>query len=85
MRIASLVPSSTEMLFELGLGDSIVAVTHECDHPPAAADLPHLTASVIPEGLSAAEIDAAVREHVGPGRGPVHAGRGDAARRRIPS
>ena len=28
----------------IGLGDSIVAVTHECDHPPAAADLPHLTA-----------------------------------------
>ncbi len=67
MRIASLVPSSTEMLFELGLGDSIVAVTHECDHPPAAADLPHLTASVIPEGLSAAAIDAAVRDHVGRG------------------
>ncbi len=68
MRIASLVPSSTEMLFELGLGDSIVAVTHECDYPPAAADLPHLTASVIPEGLSAAQIDAAVREHVGQGK-----------------
>ena len=68
MRIASLVPSSTEMLFELGLGDSIVAVTHECDHPPAAADLPHLTSSVIPEGLSAAEIDAAVRDHVGRGK-----------------
>ncbi len=68
MRIASLVPSSTEMLFELGLGDSIVAVTHECDHPPAAAELPHLTASVIPEGLAAAEIDAAVREHVGRGQ-----------------
>jgi len=68
MRIASLVPSSTEMLFELGLGDSIVAVTHECDYPPAAADLPHLTRSVIPEGLSAAQIDAAVREHVGQGK-----------------
>jgi iron complex transport system substrate-binding protein len=68
MRIASLVPSSTEMLFELGLGDSIVAVTHECDYPPAAADLPHLTRSVIPEGLSAAQIDAAVRDHVGRGQ-----------------
>ena len=33
MRIASLVPSATEMLFALGLGDSVVAVTHECDHP----------------------------------------------------
>jgi iron complex transport system substrate-binding protein len=62
MRIASLVPSATEMLFELGLGDDIVAVTHECDYPPRALELPHLTRSVIPGGLSAGEIDAAVRE-----------------------
>lgn len=50
------------MLFALGLGDSVVAVTHECDYPEEAADLPHLTHSVIPEGLSAAEVDRAVRE-----------------------
>ncbi|MBA2439820.1 MAG: cobalamin-binding protein, partial [Thermoleophilaceae bacterium] len=62
MRIASLVPSSTEMLFALGLGDSVVAVTHECDHPPEAAGRPHLTRSVIPTGLTAREIDRAVRE-----------------------
>jgi iron complex transport system substrate-binding protein len=62
VRIASLVPSATEMLFALGLGDSVVAVTHECDYPDAATDLPHLTRSVIPEGLSAAEIDREVRE-----------------------
>jgi iron complex transport system substrate-binding protein len=62
VRIASLVPSSTEMLFALGLGDSVVAVTHECDYPEDAKDRPHLTRSVIPEGLEAAEIDAAVRE-----------------------
>jgi iron complex transport system substrate-binding protein len=68
MRIASLVPSSTEMLFELGLGDEIVAVTHECDYPAAAADLPHITRSVIDEGLSAREIDDAVRERTGHGK-----------------
>ena len=62
MRIASLVPSSTEMLFALGLGDDVVAVTHECDYPPEAASLPHITRSVIPEGLTAADIDRAVRE-----------------------
>ena len=62
MRIASLVPSATEMLFALGLGRSVVAVTHECDFPPGAGDLPHLTRSVIPEGLAAAEIDREVRE-----------------------
>ncbi|MGC1165569.1 MAG: ABC transporter substrate-binding protein, partial [Solirubrobacterales bacterium] len=67
MRIASLVPSATEMLFALGLGGDVVAVTHECDHPPAARELPHLTATVLPEGLSAGEIDAAVKAVVGEG------------------
>jgi iron complex transport system substrate-binding protein len=62
VRIASLVPSATETLFALGLGDDVVAVTHECDYPPAAAELPHLTRSVIPAGLPEAAIDRAVRE-----------------------
>jgi iron complex transport system substrate-binding protein len=68
MRIASLVPSSTEMLFALGLGDQVVGVTHECDFPPAAAAHPRLTATVMPEGLSAGEIDAAVKAIVGEGK-----------------
>jgi iron complex transport system substrate-binding protein len=68
MRIASLVPSATEMLFALGLGGSVVGVTHECDWPPEAAELPHLTATVLPPGLDAGEIDAAVKEVVGEGR-----------------
>jgi iron complex transport system substrate-binding protein len=68
MRIASLVPSATEMLFALGLGESVVGVTHECDYPPAASELPQLTATVLPAGLSAGEIDAAVKEVIGEGR-----------------
>jgi iron complex transport system substrate-binding protein len=68
MRIASLVPSATEMLFALGLGDSVVAVTHECDHPPAARSLPHLTRTVLPAGLDARQIDSAVKATVGEGR-----------------
>jgi iron complex transport system substrate-binding protein len=68
VRIASLVPSSTEMLFALGLGDQTVGVTHECDFPPAAAALPRLTATAMPAGLSAGEIDAAVKEIVGEGQ-----------------
>jgi iron complex transport system substrate-binding protein len=68
VRIASLVPSATEMLFALGLGDQVVAVTHECDYPPEAASKPRLTRTVIPEGLSAAEIDAEVRRVTGEGR-----------------
>jgi iron complex transport system substrate-binding protein len=62
VRIASLVPSATEMMFALGLGDSLVAVTHECDYPPEAADLPHLTRSVMADGLASAEIDREVRQ-----------------------
>src|SRR6476620_11439767 len=68
MRIASLVPSATEMLFAAGLGESVVAVTHECDYPPAANSLPHLTRTVIPPGLAPAEIDAEVKRLVGEGR-----------------
>jgi iron complex transport system substrate-binding protein len=56
------------MLFALGLGESVVGVTHECDWPPDAAALPHLTATVLPAGLDADEIDAAVKELVGEGR-----------------
>ncbi len=62
MRIASLVPSATESLFALGLGDRVVAVTHECDWPAEALERPQLTSSEIPEGLSPREIDDAVRE-----------------------
>ncbi len=68
MRIASLVPSATEMLFALGLGDQVVAVTHECDYPPEAAGKPHLTRSLVPAGLSAGEIDVAVRSLTSEGR-----------------
>ena len=62
MRIVSLVPSATEMLYALGLGPELVAVTHECDYPHDALGLPKVTRDVLPTGLSAAEIDAAVKE-----------------------
>jgi iron complex transport system substrate-binding protein len=61
MRIVSLVPSATEMLFALGLGDEVVAVTHECDHPDAARELPKVTRDALPADLTAGQIDAAVR------------------------
>ncbi len=62
MRIVSLVPSATELLFALGLGSDVIAVTHECDFPPAAQELPRVTRDVLPSGLSSAQIDAAVKE-----------------------
>src|SRR4051812_16807434 len=61
MRIVSLVPHATELLFALGLGDDVIAVTHECDYPRAALDKPHVTRDKLPAGLSAAEIDREVR------------------------
>ncbi len=67
VRVASLVPSATEMLYALGVGDRLVAVTHECDYPPGVEQLPHLTRTVIPPGLGPAEIDAAVRERTSRG------------------
>lgn len=62
MRIVSLVPSATEMLFALGAGDEVTAVTHECDYPPEAQELPRITRDVIGPGLESAEIDRVVRE-----------------------
>jgi iron complex transport system substrate-binding protein len=62
MHIVSLVPHATELLFALGAGPEVVAVTHECDYPLEALALPRVTRDVLPGGLSAAEIDRAVRE-----------------------
>ena len=47
MRICSLLPSATEIVYALGLGDGLVGVTHECDYPPEAAALPPITSSAI--------------------------------------
>src|SRR5690349_13102796 len=68
MRIVSLVPSATEILFELGLGNDVAGVTHECDHPPDARTLPKVTRDVIGPGLGPAEVDRAVRELTEQGR-----------------
>jgi iron complex transport system substrate-binding protein len=62
MRIVSLVPHATELLFALGAGAEVVGVTHECDFPAATAELARVTRDALPAGLSAGEIDAAVRE-----------------------
>jgi len=71
VRIVSLVPSATEMLFALGLGDEVIAVTHECDWPEAARDLPVVTYDMLAGGLDAAGIDRAVRERTQQGE-PIY-------------
>ncbi len=67
MRIVSLVPNATEILFALGAGDEVVGVSHECDFPPAARALPILTASALAPSLAAAQVDAAVSAQLASG------------------
>ena len=68
MRIASLLPSTTELACALGLEDLLVGVSHECDFPGSVRTLPHLTSSIIPHGLTQIEIDTFVRKAVQEGR-----------------
>jgi iron complex transport system substrate-binding protein len=65
VRIVSLLPSATEIVFALGLGEDLAAVTDECDWPPEADDKPIVSRSALPPGLATSrEIDEAVREHM---------------------
>jgi iron complex transport system substrate-binding protein len=66
MKIVSLLPSATEIVYALGLGDSLIGVTDECDYPPDAVTKPVISRSALPQGrpLGSREIDAAVRERM---------------------
>src|SRR5467141_3602423 len=66
MRIASLLPSATEIAFALGLGDQVVAVSHECDYPPEASSRPILTKSAIHQKLHRSlDVDREVEQRGG--------------------
>ncbi|HEU4326228.1 MAG TPA: cobalamin-binding protein [Roseiflexaceae bacterium] len=70
MRIVSLLPSATEIVFALGLGDALVGVTHECDYPAPARALPVVTSSLLDHAdATSAEIDHAVSGQLGTGLG----------------
>jgi len=64
VRIASLLPSATEIVCALGLENELVAVTHECDYPDSVRDKPVLTRSVLSGASSGAEVDRHIRELV---------------------
>jgi iron complex transport system substrate-binding protein len=72
VRIVSLLPSATEILFAIGAGDEVAGVTHECDFPPEAAHLPHLTSSALPVAGTPAEIDRHVRANLHAGSSIYH-------------
>jgi len=71
-RIVSLLPSATEILFSLGVGDRVVGVTFECDTPAEARSRRIVSTSAIPDGLTPAEIDAIVRERTAAGEDLYH-------------
>lgn len=68
LKIVSLLPSATEMVAELGQFENLQAVSHACDFPQGVADIPIITKSIVPEGLSSAEIDAFVARALRDGR-----------------
>jgi iron complex transport system substrate-binding protein len=70
VKIVSLLPSATEIVYALGLGDALVGVTDECDHPAEAVTKPVISRSALPQGRvqSPRQIDDAVRERVGTGQ-----------------
>lgn len=72
MRIVSLLPSATEMLFALGAGDEVVGVTFECDFPARAQTRTIVSTSSMPHGLNSAEIDRYVSEAIARGEDLYH-------------
>lgn len=72
MRVVSLLPSTTEILFAIGAGDDVVGVTFECDHPAEARSRTIVSTSALPEGLDAAAIDAFVTGAVQAGEDLYH-------------
>ena len=68
MRVVSLIPSATEILFAVGAGDDVVGVTFECDHPAQARERRVVSSTTLPEGLSPREIDDAVAAAVAAGQ-----------------
>lgn len=70
MRICSFLPSATEIVYALGLGEQLFGVSHECDHPPEARKLPRVVGSVFEDRhYSSSEIHETIRERLTEGKG----------------
>jgi iron complex transport system substrate-binding protein len=72
VRIVSLLPATTEILFAVGAGDDVVGVTFECDYPLEARSRTIVSTSAMPEGLTPSEIDAFVSAAAGRGEDLYH-------------
>lgn len=70
MRICSFVPGATEIVYALGLEDSLYGVSHECDYPPAVLDVPKVVYSTLDNATAGSgEIDQWIRERLVQGKG----------------
>lgn len=72
MRIASLLPSATEMVCALGLTDELVGVSHDCDYPPEIRGKPVLSEAIVTSDLPSGLIDARIRDHIHKGKSVYH-------------
>lgn len=72
MNIVSLLPSTTEIVCALGLGDRLVGVSHDCDYPPEILDRRVLSDAIVTSAMPSAEIDAAIRRQVHTGKSVYH-------------
>jgi iron complex transport system substrate-binding protein len=73
MRICSFLPSATEIVYTLGLGDQLYGVTRSCDYPAEARAKPIVVRSILDEeGLTSGDIDRIVKEHARNGQSVYH-------------
>ncbi len=72
MRVVSLLPSTTEILFAIGAGEQVAGVTVECDYPPEARTRTIVSTPLRPDGLGPQEIDSYVRERLAAGEDLYH-------------
>lgn len=72
MRIVTLLPSATEIVYALGLGKGLVGVSHDCDYPPEVREKPVLSQSVVTSELASREIDKAVKQRIHSGLSVYH-------------
>lgn len=72
MRIASLLPSATEMVCALGLAEDLVGISHDCDYPPQIAGTPVLSQAIVTSTLPSGEIEARIRHAVHRGNSVYH-------------
>lgn len=72
LRILSLLPAATEIIYQLGLENNLIGVSHECDYPSVVKQKPQVTSSTVQSSMSSKKIDQMVKKGVHKGLGVFH-------------